>query len=57
MKTGIRKGADSIHADRAIELYSIREMIAYLDSCGDDVQVSITIESGKGGDADAGEEN
>ena len=57
MKTGIRKGADSIHADRAIELYSIREMIGYLDSCGDDVQVSITIESGKGGDADAGEEN
>lgn len=57
MKTGIRTGAGSIHADRAIELHSIREMIAYLDSCGDDVQVSITIESGKGGYADAGEEN
>lgn len=57
MRTGTRTDAGSDHADRAIELHSIREMIAYLDSCGDDVQVSITIESGKGGDADAGEEN
>ena len=57
MRTGTRTGAGSNRADRAIELHSIREMTAYLDSCGNDDQVIITIEGTEGGDDHAGEED
>ncbi len=42
-------------SERIIEFHSVKEMIAYLDSCGDDTQVILTIEGLEGGD-DNGDE-
>lgn len=44
-------------SERIIEFHSVKEMIAYLDSCDDDTQVIITIEGLEGGDDYAGEED
>ena len=44
-------------SERIIEFHSVKEMIAYLDSCGDDTQVIITIEGLEGGDDYGGEED
>lgn len=42
--------------NRYIEMYSMRELISFIDSNGEGVMISITIEEMEGGAEDASEE-